>query len=53
MKVSDQLISEIKIRSPEIDLLRYGEIILKVQDGKLIWGEIKTVWKADSNKREA
>ncbi|MCL6477431.1 MAG: hypothetical protein K6T65_03360 [Peptococcaceae bacterium] len=52
-KTSEQLIAEIRKKSKEIDQLRYGEIILKVQDGKAVWGEIKTVWKADSNKREA
>jgi hypothetical protein len=52
-KVSEQLIAEIKKKSREIDHLSHGEVILKIQDGKAVWGEIKTVWKADSNKREA
>lgn len=52
-KVSDQLIAEIRRQAAEIDRLRFGEVILKVQDGKAVWGEIKTVWKADSKKREA
>ncbi|HBV95643.1 MAG: hypothetical protein JL50_10140 [Peptococcaceae bacterium BICA1-7] len=52
-KVSEQLIIEIKKKSKEIDHLMYGEVILKIQDGRAVWGEIKTVWKADSNKREA
>jgi len=51
--VSDQLIAEIRKQAGEIDRLQYGEVILKIQDGKAVWGEIKTVWKADSNKREA
>jgi hypothetical protein len=51
--VSEHLILEIKLHSEEIDRLKHGEVILKVQDGKAVWGEIKTIWKADSNKREA
>lgn len=51
--VSDRIIFEIKVRAEEIDQLQYGEISIKIQDGKPIWGEIKRVWKADSNKREA
>ncbi|WP_373323030.1 DUF2292 domain-containing protein [Desulforamulus aquiferis] len=52
-RTSEQLISEIKKKSHIIDQLRYGEVVIKIQDGKAVWGEIKTVWKADSNKREA
>lgn len=53
VKLTDQLVSEVNKRAGEINQLRHGEVILKVQDGKVVWGEIKTVWKADSNKREA
>lgn len=52
MKVSEQLITEIKTHTAEIDRLKYGEVILKIQDGRVVWGEIKTAWKADPNKRE-
>jgi hypothetical protein len=45
--------AEIRKQASEIDKLKHGEVILKVQDGKVVWGEIKTTWKADSNKREA
>lgn len=47
------MIAEIRKKAKMIDQLLYGEVILKVQDGKAVWGEIKTVWKADSHKREA
>lgn len=53
LNVSEQLVAEVKAHAEEIDRLKYGEVIIKVQDGKAVWGEIKTVWKADSNKREA
>ncbi|MFA5385643.1 MAG: hypothetical protein WC364_13490 [Eubacteriales bacterium] len=53
MRVSEQIIKELKNHAAEIDRLKFGEVIIKVQDGKAVWGEIKTVWKADSNKREA
>ncbi|GBF35501.1 hypothetical protein DCCM_4630 [Desulfocucumis palustris] len=52
-RVSEQLITQIKKKSKEIDKLQYGEVILKVQDSRAVWGEIKEVWKADSYKREA
>lgn len=51
--VSEQLIMQIREKAKEIDQLRHGEVILKIQDGRAVWGELKTVWKADSNKREA
>jgi hypothetical protein len=51
--VSEQLITQIREKAKEIDQLRHGEVILKIQDGRAVWGELKTVWKADSNKREA
>ena len=50
--LSEQIISEIRKQSAELNQLRYGEVVLKVSDGKITWGEIKIVWKADSNKRE-
>ena len=52
-KLSDQLAAEIKKQAGEIDRLQHGEVVLKVQNGKVVWGEIKSTWKADSNKREA
>ena len=50
-QVSEQLIDEIRKRAQDLDRLRYGEVNLKVQDGKVVWGEIKTTWRADSNLR--
>lgn len=52
-RLSEQLIAEIIKNAEKIDELGFGEVILKIQDGKAIWWEIKSVWKADSNKREA
>lgn len=52
-ETTDQLVSDIKRMAGEIDRLRHGEVVLKVQDGKVVCGEIKSTWKADSNKREA
>ncbi|MFZ5649930.1 MAG: DUF2292 domain-containing protein [Bacillota bacterium] len=52
-KVSERLIAEIRRQAEELDRLQYGEVIIKVQDGKVVWGEILKTWKADSNKREA
>jgi len=53
VKLSDLLTAEIKKQVGEIDRLQHGEVVLKVQNGKVVWGEIKTTWKADSDKREA
>jgi len=51
--VSRQLISELQKQAKDLDRLQYGEVILKVQDGRVIRGEIKSTWKAGSDKREA
>jgi len=48
-----QLINELQRQAKDLNQLQYGEVILKVQDGRVTWGEIKSTWKADSNKREA
>lgn len=53
MELAEQMINQIQKQAKEINRLRHGEVILNIQDGKVVWGEIKTVWKADSNKREA
>ena len=53
LRLIDQLINQAQGKAKEIDQLRHGEITFKVQDGRIVWGEIKTTWKADSNKREA
>ena len=44
--VSQQLVNEILKQAKELDRLQYGEVILKVQDGRVMWGEIKSTWKA-------
>lgn len=51
--VSEQLIEEIRQQAEELNRLQYGEVVLKVQDGKVVRGEILKTWRADSNKREA
>lgn len=45
-KLSEQLIAEIKRQADDIDQLQYGEVILKVQDGVVIRGEILKSWRA-------
>lgn len=47
-KLTDQLVAEIKKQAPDLDRLQFGEVILKVQDGKVVRGEIVKAWKADS-----
>ncbi|MCG8400089.1 MAG: DUF2292 domain-containing protein [Firmicutes bacterium] len=54
-KLTDQLAAELQRQAGEIDRLRYGEVIFKVQDGRLVKWDIKKSYRveADSNKREA
>ena len=47
-KLTDQLVAELKRQAEEINRLQYGEVILKVQDGQVMSGEINKKWKADS-----
>ena len=47
-KLTDQLVAELKRQAEEIDRLQHGEVILKVQDGRVMSGEINKKWKADS-----
>ena len=47
-KLTDQLVAELQRQAEEINRLQYGEVILKIQDGRVMSGEINKKWKADS-----
>ncbi len=44
MELTDQIISEVKAKANELNRLQYGEVVLKIQDGKLIRGIIEKTW---------
>ncbi|MTI83456.1 MAG: DUF2292 domain-containing protein [Firmicutes bacterium] len=52
-KLTSQLVTEIRSQAAEIERLQHGQIVLKIQDGKVVSGQIIKGWRADSNKREA
>ena len=45
MSLIDQLIAEIKSHTEEINSLKFGELILKIQDGLLIKLDLKKSFK--------
>jgi hypothetical protein len=49
--LTDQIIKEVKSQSDELNRLQYGEVILKVQNGKLIMGDIRKTWKCGAGSK--
>ena len=45
LKLIDQLVAELQRQAEEIDRLQYGEVILKVQDGRLVKWDVKKSYK--------
>lgn len=49
--LAEQIVTEIKAQAEELNRLQYGEVVLKVQDGKLVKGDITKSWKCGTDSK--
>ena len=52
MKLTDQLVAELQRQAEEINRLQYGEVILKVQNGRLVKFDVRKSYKVADSRTE-
>ncbi len=50
-KLTDQLLAEIQRQAGELDKLDYGELVFRVQSGKIVHWDVKKTFKVGAGSK--
>ncbi len=50
-KLTDQLLAEIQRQAGELDKLDYGELVFRVQNGKVVHWDVKKSYKVGADSK--